>query len=91
MRYINPYVNVPYIGMNDAGEPTHNWARFRFVGNVERRRIKRMVRKQMNKMLERTVHTTELLKLINPRRITHAQSIPEGSADTAKAVAQAAE
>ena len=91
MRYINPYINVPYLGMDEEGNSTRNWAKFRFIGSVERRRIKRMVRKQMNKMLGRSVHTSELLTIIKAKRITHAESIREGSTDTAAAIAEAAE
>lgn len=83
MKYENPHINVPYLGMDDAGEPTRNFAVFRFKGIVDHRRIKRMVRKLMGTMLERTIHTGELRLVVKPQRITHAKSIVEGSASVA--------
>lgn len=90
MKYTNPYVNIPYLGMNDDGETTYNWAKFRFTGLVDHRRIKRMVRRKMYELIERRIDTDELLKLVNWRRITHAESITEGSAAATPKPADAA-
>lgn len=76
MKYDNLRVNVPWIGSDidaDTGETksTRNWSRFHFKGTVDRRRVKREVRKAMGKILERTLHTYELLLAVRTKRFTH--------------------
>lgn len=80
---MNPYINVPYIGMDEAGSTTHNFATFAFKGLVDHRRIKRMVRRRMNSILDRTIHTSEILSVTHNRRITHAESVAKGSTASA--------
>lgn len=62
------YLSMPYLGMNDAGEPTRNWAHFTFRHEdglqVDKRKIKRMVRKWIWQNLERRVHQEELHMLM---------------------------
>lgn len=71
MKFIDPTVMVPYIGMTDEGETTRNWMKLAFKGTVDHRRIKRMVRKTLCSHLERHVHTNEILACIKSKRIHH--------------------
>jgi hypothetical protein len=71
MKFIDPTVMVPYIGMDEAGASTRNWMKLAFKGTVDHRRIKRMVRKTLCAHLERSVHTNEIRACVNSRRIQH--------------------
>jgi hypothetical protein len=76
MRFVNLRVNVPWLGSEidpATGEEksTRNWSRFHFKGEVDRRRVKREVRKGMFKILERKIRTDELLLAVRTRRLTH--------------------
>lgn len=65
---VTTYLSMPYLGMDDAGEPTRNWAHFTFKHAdgypVDKRKIKRMVRKWIWQNLERRVHSEELHMLM---------------------------
>lgn len=69
MKFNNPTLAVPYIGLDEAGNTTRNWANFRFAGQVDRRRIKRMVRKWVKRNLGRRIHTSELHSVCRTVRI----------------------
>jgi hypothetical protein len=76
MKYVNPILMVPYIGMADVPDEngnvtTRNWLKLSFRGNTDHRAIKRRVRTALRVHLERRVHTSELLGVINWKRITH--------------------
>lgn len=67
MRVIT-YLSIPYLGMDDEGNATRNWAHFTFKHAdglpVDKRKIKRMVRKWIKLNLERTIHGEELAMLM---------------------------
>lgn len=71
MKFIDPTVMVPYLGMADDGTTTRNWMKLAFKGTVDHRRIKRMVRKTLGVHLERRVHTNEIRACVNSKRIHH--------------------
>lgn len=68
MRYIGgAYVQVPWLGLDDEGKSTRNWTRLTFRGSVDKRRVKREIRKFVKRDLDRTLHTGELAMCV--RRI----------------------
>ena len=71
---ITTYLSMPYIGMDDDGTATRNWAHFRFKHAdglpVDKRKIKRMVRKWIWLNLGRQVHQEELCMLM--KRVWHS-------------------
>lgn len=56
-------VLVPYITTQEDESTDRNWARLNFVGPVNRRRVKREIRKWVKRTLERSIdqHTLRLL------------------------------
>lgn len=76
MKFLNPKINVPWIGSEvdaETGEErsTRQWSALRFTGIVDRRRVKREVRKAMRRILERKVDTDEILMVCKTGRIVH--------------------
>jgi len=66
-------VHFPYLGMNEQGETTRNWVTMRFTskqGPVDRRRIKREIRKWGKRALGRSIHPTELIQIC--RKVEHS-------------------
>ena len=63
---MNVLVSFPYLGMDDAGETTREWAHMRFSSSeyIQTRRVKREVRKWVKRNLGRTLHTRELLLIM---------------------------
>lgn len=57
-------VMLPYLTTEEDGSTNRNWARFRFTGPVDRRRIKREVRKWVKRILGRSIHPIELRNLL---------------------------
>lgn len=53
-------VMLPFITTNEDGSTERNWARMRFVGVVNRRRVKREIRKWVKRALGRCIHPVEL-------------------------------
>lgn len=68
MHRVITYLSIPYLGMNDDGEATRNWAHFTFKHAdglpVDKRKIKRMVRKWIWHNLERRIIGEELRMLM---------------------------
>jgi hypothetical protein len=73
VKITNPRISMPYVGMDEAGASTREWAHFKFNGQVDLRRIKREVRKYVKRNLGRHVHTSELRMVVNTRRITREE------------------
>jgi len=69
MRFLNPTLRIPYLGLNDTGDTTRNWAVLKFIGDVDLRRIKREVRRWAKRDLDRTLDTDELRAVCVTRRI----------------------
>lgn len=65
---IRTYLSIPYLGQDDAGEPTRNWAHLTFSPPdgkpVHRRKIKRAVRKWIWLQLGRCIHPEEMHMLL---------------------------
>ena len=57
-------VMIPFLTTNEDGSEDRNWARLRFYGAVNRRRIKREVRKWIKRTLGRSVHPYELRRIL---------------------------
>lgn len=57
-------VMIPYLSTNEDGTEDKNWARMRFYGDVDRRRVKREVRKWIKRTLGRNVHPIELRNIL---------------------------
>lgn len=72
MRVIT-YLSIPYLGMDDAGNATRNWAHLTFKHEdglpVDKRKIKRMIRKWVWSQLERRINNEELRMLL--RRVQY--------------------
>lgn len=73
MKITNPRLSMPYVGMDEAGASTREWAHFKFNGTVDLRRIRREVRKWIKRNLGRNVCTAELRMVVNTRRITREE------------------
>ncbi len=56
------YVSFPYITSNEDGSTNRNWAHmtFKSAERIDRRSIKRAVRKWVKRNLDRTLHCAEL-------------------------------
>ena len=60
-------VDFPYLTTNDDQSTSRRWATMRFKafeGKVDRRRVKREVRKWIKRTLERNVSSYELRKIL---------------------------
>ena len=57
-------VLIPFITTNDDKSTDRNWAKLDFSGPVDRRRVKREIRKWVKRSLERNLDTFTLLKLM---------------------------
>ena len=63
------YLSIPYIGKDVTAEgvefTTRNWAHLTFVAEkLDKRKIKRIVRKYIKQSLQRTLHSEELRLLM---------------------------
>lgn len=61
------FVAVPYIGMDEHGDTTRNWAHMHFTQAdkyPDRRKIKRAVRWWVKKNLDRSLHSEELAMIM---------------------------
>lgn len=72
MRYNGRLLMVPWLGVDEDGLETKNWSRLRFNGAIDSRRLKREVRRAVNKLLERKVHPQELRNLLRHSLPLHA-------------------
>lgn len=73
MRYVHGFaVTVPFLDTNEDGSTSWNRALIHTNDNVDRRRIKRIIRKWARSHLGRTLYTHELL-LIVKQVIRHDQ------------------
>lgn len=60
MRYTNGvYLTVPYMMPNEDGTTSMMRSRMNFSGNVDRRRVKRELRKWVKRNLERSLSVRE--------------------------------
>lgn len=70
------YLSMPYIGMDEDGSTTRNWAHFTFKHKdgkpVPKRRVKREVRKWIKRNLGRAVLTEELRAVV--RRVQYIET-----------------
>lgn len=57
-------ISVPFISTNEDGTTERNWARMGFAGPVDRRRIKREVRKWVKRQLGRRIDADTLRRLL---------------------------
>jgi len=64
------YVSFPYITSNEDGSTNRNWAHmtFRSDTRVDRRVIKKAIRKWVKDNLERTLHCNDLAMIM--KRVT---------------------
>lgn len=69
MKYSDPSINVPWINTKEDGTTERCWSSLSFAGAVDRRRIRREVRKWVKRALGRTLYTEELHMLTNRKRI----------------------
>lgn len=69
-------ISVPYIGMDKEHDATREWAHMTLRRDdgkpVCMRQVKRVVRKYLNAMLGRSVHTQELRTIIHRKRWSYA-------------------
>lgn len=56
-------VAIPYINTEEDGSTTRNWARLSFTGPVDRRRVKREIRKWIKRALHRNVDQNTLRQI----------------------------
>lgn len=72
MRVVT-YLSMPYLGMDDEGNATRNWAHFKFQHadglRVDKRKIKRLVRKWIWHNLERRVNQEDMRMIL--RRVQY--------------------
>lgn len=65
MRYTDGcYVSIPFINTKEDGDTERCWAHLQFRGNVDRRRVKRQIRKWVSANLQRHIHPEELRMLV---------------------------
>lgn len=68
VRCYNVNVSIPYVAVQEDGSTTRNWAHLTFAApkgeRIDRRRVKREIRKWVKHNLERTLSTFELLMIM---------------------------